>query len=60
MTDKIIVWRYVDSCEACPVGIREQYGKFRCGENPEIVFQQNKDFGVPVLCPYRGNKPPCQ
>jgi hypothetical protein len=58
MTDKVIVWKYVDSCEACPCGIRQQYGKFGCSEDPDISFQQNRDNGVPALCPYRTRKLP--
>ena len=59
MTGKIIYWCEVDSCEFCPAGRKEQYGKFRCTEDTGIVFQQNKDMGVPDNCPYRKRSPPC-
>jgi hypothetical protein len=59
MIDKVLVWKYVDSCETCPCGIREQFGKFRCSEDPDILFQQNRDNGVPGLCPFRKKVPPC-
>ena len=58
MTEKVIVWRYVDSCEACPEGQREQYGKIRCKEDTSVEFQQNKDMGVPAGCPFRKRKLP--
>lgn len=59
MTEKIIIWREVDSCEDCPNGQREQYGKFRCKEDTSVEFQQNKDTGVPAACPFRKRKLPC-
>lgn len=58
MTNPVVVWKLVDSCESCPCTIREMYGKFRCSENPEVEFQQNKDKGVPVNCPFRERKLP--
>jgi hypothetical protein len=53
MTDKILYFKYIDSCETCPEGQREQYGKIRCKEDTEVVFTQNKDMGVPENCPFR-------
>ena len=59
MTDKVTVFKQVDSCENCIFTIREMYGKFRCSEDPDIEFQQNRDSGVPGLCPFRKKVPPC-
>lgn len=58
MTDKVIVWMEVDSCETCPKGQREMYSRFRCKEDTRIEFVQNKDRGVSPDCPFRKNKPP--
>jgi hypothetical protein len=57
MSEKIIYWEEVDSCEHCPGGIKENYGKFRCKHDTEITFQQNRDMGVPAACPKRGGPP---
>jgi hypothetical protein len=53
MSDKVTIFYQADSCETCHFSQREQYGKFRCKENTEIVFVQNKDIGVPADCPFR-------
>lgn len=58
MTEKIVVWMLVDSCEACPMSTREQYGKFRCKEDTGVVFTQNQDMGIPQDCPFRKRKLP--
>jgi hypothetical protein len=59
MTDKVIIFYPVDSCETCHFSQREQYGKFRCKEDTDVVFTQNKDNGVPADCPFRKRKLPC-
>ena len=53
MTEKILYWVPVDSCESCPGHIIEQHGLFRCKHDTEVTFQQNKDMGVPKGCPKR-------
>ena len=53
MTEKIVYFCEVDSCESCPGSIKEQRGVFRCKHNTEIVFRQNMDMGVPKECPKR-------
>jgi hypothetical protein len=60
MTGKVIVFYEVDSCETCHFRQRE-YGAqvtFRCKEDTNIVFVQNKDSGVPQNCPFRKRKLP--
>lgn len=60
MTEKIIIWQEVDSCETCHLKKRE-YGAhvtFRCTEDTSIVFVQNTDVGVPKDCPFRKRKLP--
>lgn len=59
MTDSVVIWKIVNSCETCPCGHKEQYGKYRCGEDTSIEFQQNRDMGVPAACPYKKRKVPC-
>lgn len=58
MTEKVIIFYEVHSCEMCHFAQREQYSKFRCKEDTSVVFTQNTDMGVPVTCPYRRNTPP--
>jgi hypothetical protein len=58
MSDKVIVWKEVDSCETCPRGQKEMYSRFRCKEDVRVEFVQNRDTGVPADCPFRKNKPP--
>ncbi len=60
MTEKMIIFYEVDSCESCHFGQREQYGKIRCKEDTSVEFQQNQDMGVPKDCPFRKRKLPCQ
>ena len=58
MSDKVIIWYPVDSCETCHFSQREQYGKFRCKEDTNVEFQQNKDMGVPADGPFRKRELP--
>ena len=58
MSDKVIIWYPVDSCETCHFSQREQYGKFRCKEDTNVEFQQNKDMGVSADCPFRKRELP--
>ena len=58
MSDKVIIWYPVDSCETCHFSQREQSGKFRCKEDTNVEFQQNKDMGVPADCPFRKRELP--
>lgn len=53
MTENILYWVPVDSCEHCPGGIKELYGLFRCKHDTTVTFQQNRDMGVPAGCPKR-------
>ena len=56
MTESVIVFYEVHSCESCHFGQREPYSKIRCKEDMSIEFQQNKDMGVPALCPFRSKR----
>ena len=53
MTESVIIFYPVNSCEMCHFGQREQYGKIRCKEDISVEFQQNKDMGIPQGCPFR-------
>ena len=53
MTESVIIFYPVNSCEMCHFANREQYGKFRCKEDTGVVFTQNVDMGIPQGCPYR-------
>jgi hypothetical protein len=67
MSEKVLYWEYVDSCEHCPGSVPEgpfmqghrpgtmhmKAGQFRCKHDTNIVFQSNKDMGVPETCPKR-------
>jgi glycerol-3-phosphate responsive antiterminator len=67
MTEKVIYWEEVDSCEHCPGSIPENMaavgmrtgnmhvkgGLYRCKHDTTVTFQQNRDMGVPANCPKR-------
>jgi hypothetical protein len=67
MSEKVLYYEWVDSCETCPGSIPENMaaqghrvgtmhvkeGKWRCKHDTNIVFQQNRDMGVPKDCPMR-------
>jgi len=67
MTEKVIYWVEVDSCETCPGSIPENMaavgfrvgnvhvksGVYRCKHDVTVTFQQNRDMGVPKDCPMR-------
>ena len=58
MTESVIIFYEVHSCEMCHFGHREQYSKIRCGEDTNVVFTQNADMGIPKDCPFRKRKLP--
>lgn len=53
MTETIIYWEPVNSCEGCPGTIREMHETYRCKHDVSIVFKSNRDMGVPATCPKR-------
>ena len=54
MNEKVLYFKYIDSCESCPGAMREHpKGLYRCSEDVNIEFQQNRDMGVPAACPFR-------